>query len=69
MEGSDAAALPQPQVSRGVRLPPRQDRGAFDRRDYSAVCLELWLQQFAPDFRATSDEHDERPASMPSTRA
>ena len=35
---------------RGVVVPAPQDRGEFDRRTYTAICLELWLRSFAPGF-------------------
>jgi asparagine synthase (glutamine-hydrolysing) len=36
---------------RGVEIPPPQKiRGEFDRRQYTALCAELWLERYAPDY-------------------
>ena len=46
-----ATSLSDKLDQRGIDWPRAASRGDFDRYLYSRVCLELWFQNFFPDFK------------------
>ncbi len=47
-----AAELERSLIARGLPLPPPNERGEFDRGQYTKICLELWFRRFFPAWHA-----------------